>query len=588
METFEKYGIILPKGKSAGQAYTLCPQCSHTRKKSKDKCLGVNIDMRIWHCNHCAWAGSLKQDKIEQKKYEKPVWKNNTTLSENVVKWFEGRGIRQKTLIDMKISEGMEWMPQIQKESNTIQFNYFRGSELINIKYRDGAKNFKLHKNAELMFYNENSLSDITDAYLVEGEIDCLSMVESGYNNTLSVPNGASQGNNNIGYLDYVIDRFNGVKIHLAFDNDLPGRKLREDFAERFGKERCDYIQFKDCKDANECLQKYGIQGIIESCSNPIKFPLEGTFTISDIDNEIEDMYINGLDMGVSTNIPEFDLRIVKGYLTVITGIPSHGKSDWLDNVCIHLRRYNDWKGAFYSPENRPTQLHFSKLARKLIGKHWDGQSRINDLEKNQVKKYLDKYFWFLKPEKDFSLKSILAQIRTLQQRHGLDFFVIDAWNKLEHIGNADTNYIGKCLDEISVFCEVNNLHCFLVAHPTKMLKNDDGTYQVPTLYNISGSSNFYNKADNGLCIYRDFKEKQTFVYRQKIKFDHWGTEGLSAYSYDLDSKRYYKGNPDNSNWITKPTVQTEIAESAMQPNIYFGESRKDQEPIKYSNANPF
>jgi len=119
-------------------------------------------------------------------------------------------------------------------------------------------------------------------------------------------------------------------------------------------------------------------------------------------------------------------------------------------------------------------------------------------------------------------------------------------------------------------------------------LKNDDGTYQVPTLYNISGSSNFYNKADNGLCIYRDFKEKQTFVYRQKIKFDHWGTEGLSAYSYDLDSKRYYKGNPDNSNWITKPTVQTEIAESAMQPNIYFGESRKDQEPIKYSNANPF
>lgn len=573
MENYSKYGILLPNGKTAGEVSTTCPKCSHTRKKNKDKCLGINLDKQAWRCNHCGWAGALRQEKYEQKIYDKPVWKNNTALSENVVKWFERRKIRQKTLIDMKVSEGVEYMPQIKKEINTIQFNYFRGDSLINIKYRDGAKNFKLHKNSELLFYNENSLESITDVFIVEGEVDCLSMVESGYNNTISVPNGANQKSNNMSYLDYVIDLFNGVKIHLAFDNDLPGRKLREDFSERFGKDRCDYIEFKDCKDANECLQKYGISGIIESCSNPISFPLEGVFTISDIDNEIEDMYVNGLDKGVSTNISGFDLNIVKGYLTVITGIPSHGKSDWLDNICVHLRINHNWKGAFYSPENRPTQLHFSKIARKITGKHWDGQSRITDAEKNAVKKYLDKFFWFIKPEKDFSLKSILGQIRLLQQRYGLDFFVIDAWNKLEHIGNADTNYIGKCLDEISAFCEANNLHCFLVAHPTKMQKNEDGTYHIPTLYNISGSSNFYNKADNGICVYRDFEKQTTSIHRQKIKFDHWGTDGVSEYSYDIDSKRYYIGMPDRSNWITK---EQKIA-SSLTPNINFYEPQENE-----------
>ncbi len=567
-ESYSKYGIEIPAGKTSGSVAMTCPKCSQDRKKNKEKCLGINLDKKVWRCNHCGWAGGLGIERNEVKVYEKPVWKNNTELSEAAVKWFEGRGIRQKTLIDMKVSEGTEYMPQIKKEINTIQFNYFRGEELVNVKYRDGAKNFKLYKNAELCFYNENALGDITDVYLVEGEIDCLSMVESGYSVTLSVPAGANQNSNNLSYLDSVIERFNGVKIHLAFDNDLPGRKLRDDVAERFGRDRCDYIEFKDCKDANECLQKYGINGIIESCSNPINFPLEGTFTISDIENEIKDMYFNGLDRGVSTGIPEFNLNIVKGYLTVVTGIPSHGKSDWLDNICVHLRINHEWKGAFYSPENRPTQLHFSKMARKLIGRHWDGQNRMTEAEVNLVKRYLDKYFWFIKPEKDFSLKSILDQIRSVQIRHGLDFFVIDAWNKLEHIGNADTNYIGKCLDEITLFCETNSLHCFLVAHPTKMPKNDNGAYQIPTLYNISGSSNFYNKADNGICVYRDFDKMTTQIHVQKIKFDHWGSEGMSEYAYDLDSKRYYQGIPDRSNWITKEVrpMSTLVANSSFLP----------------------
>lgn len=564
MDTYSNYGITIPSGKYAGEVQTTCPKCSHTRKKKTDKCLSINLDKRVWRCNHCEWRGNLKVMVEEKKVYQLPKWKNNTQLSEKMVKWFEKRGILQNTLLEARITEGLEYIPQMQKECNTAQFNYFKEGVLTNVKYRTAEKYFKLFKDGELIFYNLDSLKDQTECYIVEGEIDVLSFIQAGIKNVISVPNGANLNTNNLTYVDNSIDYLNGMdKIHLAVDNDLAGRKLRDELAERFGKYRTDYIEFEGFKDANDCLQAKGIQGIIDAIAKPIQFPLEGIFTINEISNEINDMYENGLDRGINLGIEGFDLNIVKGYITTITGIPSHGKSDWLDYMCLKARMTANWSGAFYSPENKPTQLHFSKMARKLIGKHWDGKSRLNEIELRLVKEYLDKKMWFLKPEKDFKLTSILNMVRDLQQRHGVDYFVIDAWNKLENKEN-DTYTVGKSLDELGMFCELNNIHCFLVAHPRKMEK-DNGIYRVPTLYDIAGSSNFYNKTDNGLCVYRDFDKKTTTIYRQKIKFNHWGTDGMSEYNYDLDSTRYYMNQFDKSNWITGFQKQ-----AAMEMNTSF------------------
>lgn len=525
------------------------------------------------------WAANFYKIPIEEgdfKGYVLPVWKNITELSKPIVSFFEQRKISQKTLIKLKISEGVESMPIKGgwSQMNTIHFNYIRKEQLVNIKYRgkdkaENKKTFKLVPNAELILYNVDSLIGKKEAWITEGEPDCAALVECGYDNensgVVSVPNGATQFKNNLIYIDNCIELFANIeKIHLALDNDANGRKLREELAERFGKERCDYIEFKDCKDANELLIKYDIQAVIDCCSNPINFPIEGVFSISDFNNEIDDMYVNGLDKGVSTNIEGFDLNIVQGYLTCVGGIPGHGKSEWVDNMTLNLVRWHDHKGAFYSPENKPTQLHFSKMARRIIGKHWDGKNRMTVEEKNLVKKWLEKKIWFIKPEKDFSLTSILAQIRALQIRHGLHWFVIDAWNKIEHKDDK-TDTAGRALDEIAHFCELHNLHCFLVVHPTKMSKDKlTGKYDVPTGYSMSGSANFLNKADNIISVYRDFSKGIATIYRQKIKFDHWGKEGHSEYKYDYPSKRYYQeGNYDNKNWITgeyNKKVETAVA----------------------------
>lgn len=554
MENYATYGIEIPFGRTTGQVYTVCPKCSEDRKKKTAKCLGVNLDKKIWNCVHCSWKGYLKE--VEKKIYVKPVWTNNTNLSNNAVKWFKERGIGQQTLIEMKVGEGMEFMPQTSQKENTIQFNYFKDGELANTKYRTDKKEFKLFKDAELLFYNLDCVKNSESVYIVEGEMDALSLIECGIKNVISVPNGANKNKNNLQYVDNCIDYFENVKeIYLATDSDVAGRNLQEELALRFGKDKCFKIDFKDCKDANEFLLKHGQAELAECLKNKIAFPIEGVFTVSDISDEIDDMYEIGLERGKTIGMPVTDkcVSFVGGYVTVITGIPSHGKSEYLDFLLTRLNILHGWKGAFFSPENRPLKLHFSKMAEKIIGKNWDGNYRMTISEKDDAKNYLNEKVWFIKPDRNFNLKTILQATGQLVSRYGINYFVIDPWNRLEHkYGDTETRYIGECLDEIANFCELHKVHGFIIAHPTKIKKDKTtGIYEVPTLYDIAGSSNFFNKADIGICVYRDFDRKETNVYFQKVKFKHWGEGGFVNLKYDVPSGRYFESNNvDKSNWI--------------------------------------
>lgn len=549
--TYEDYGIELKSNKTSGEVQTICPQCSHTRKKKKDKCLSVNLDKKVWHCHHCGWDGLIKEE--VKKEYIRPIFTNRTNLGEKELSWFEKRGISTATLNHFKVTCQKEWMPQKNAEVNTIGFNYWRNGELINTKFRDAEKNFKLVKDAELIFFNLDALKNQSEVYVCEGEIDCLTLHQIGVINVISVPNGAQLGNNNLIYLENCLNDFDNItRFHLCTDNDQAGRKLRNDLAERFGVENCDYVIFGDCKDANECLQKYGAEKTAEFALRPIQFPLEGSFTVSDLADEIDDFYVNGLPKGAKTGMPHIDelLSFHEGYITILTGIPSHGKTTLLDFILVRLLVNEAWAGAFYSPENKPTKLHFSKLAQLLTGKSWDGFNRLSKGELEMVKEFLDELFWFIKPEKDYTIDTILASVLQLKRRKGIKFFVIDAWNKLEHLEDSST-YIGRVLDKIAVFCELHQVHCFLVAHPTKMKKTQDGvTYEIPTLYDISGSANFYNKADTGLSIYRDFTNNKTYLIVQKVKFEHWGKTGQIELNYDPISRRYYAGELDRNPYI--------------------------------------
>jgi twinkle protein len=568
LTTKKEYEITATK---QGENQQTCPVCSPNRKKKTDKCFSFNLLKGAGRCNHCGVVLVEKKDmpkKHIEIEYKRPLFKNDTEYPLNVQTFFKQRCISEKTLLKFKVTHGREFMPQFGKEMPVINFNYFRNGELINVKYRAAQKAFKLVKDAELIFYNLDCAIDNETIIIVEGEMDALAMAEAGYDNVISVPNGANLNKNNLTYLDNSIDFFTeSTKFILALDNDQAGINLQNELVRRLGAENCQYVRFKDCKDANECLMKYGIQGIIESMQDKKEFPIEGVFTAKDIEENIYSFYNNGLPKGDGIGMDEHDMfiKFVPGYLTTITGIPGHGKSEYLDFILTRLNVLHGWKIAMYSPENHPLELHFSKFAEKIIGKPFEGYGKMNTVELNAMISYHTNNFYFINPEENFTLENILDSVKQLVRKKGIKAFVIDAWNKLDHhYSVSETKYISEKLDKLVGFCEKNKVHCFLVAHPTKITK-DKATqmYEVPNLYSISGSANFYNKTANGITVYRNYQTGLSEIYIQKVKFKHWGQTGCLHLAWDRHNGRYYKGNPDSSSWLNiKEQEQTKITEN--------------------------
>ena len=554
--TFSDNGIMVKR--TSGQVKTKCPKCSQERKKKSDPCLSVNIDTGVWNCHNCGWKGGLKKhDFMQEVKYVLP--KSRPTISnysDGILKYFKDRGISESTLLRNRIGEGKEYMPQVSAERNTIQFNYYKESNLINVKYRDGDKNFKLVKNAERILYGLDDLKDCKEAIIVEGEIDKLSYYEAGFKNCVSVPNGAS--NLECKYLKDFPD--NLERVYIATDNDEPGRKLAEELSRRIGRDICYRVDFKSFKDSNDVLVSLGKDGVANTLKRAKAYPLDGVLGVDSFDLDIDALYQDGLSKGDLTGHPTFDtlFSFATSQLTVITGVPTHGKSNWLEHVCMKLASQNGWKFGVFSPEHYPLQLHFSVLAEKFIGKTFRDVSkfeRMNKSELNHAKNFISSRFNWIRPEGDvFTIDAILESAAGLIKRHGIKGLIIDPYNKIHApIGTkSETQYINEFLTKLTIFKQKYDIHIFLVAHPRKMMKKDNGLYDVPTLYDIAGSANFYNQVDNGITVYRNFETECTHVYVQKVKFRHIGELGEAVFKYNLQNGRYHElvEYPDNLPYI--------------------------------------
>ena len=549
MRDYSDYGIEIPFGRKSGHIKTFCPWCRDKRSNKRDRSLSVDLDKGIWKCHYCGQSGGLPKErnemsslKYQRKEYIKPALKGSHNLSEKVIAWFAGRGIHLPTLTAMKVTEGKEWMPQKGKEVNTIQFNYYKDGELINTKFRTGDKCFKLVSNAELIPYNLDAIKGSLSCLVTEGEIDTLSFIECGRTDVVSVPNGA---NANLSYLDDYLEEYFDDKetIYIASDSDTKGVMLRQELIRRFGPERCKVVEYGEgCKDANEHLVKYGKESLLQCLDNATEPKIEGVFHVQDIEKPLDLLYRKGLQRGYTIGFENFDslCSFETKRLCIMTGVPSAGKSAFLNFIAVRMNMLYDWKFAFFSPESMPIDYHVSTLIELVTGKKF-GEETMPYMEYEEAKKYTNDNFFFIYPE-TYTMGNILDKARSLVRRKGIKALVIDPYNRVESeqdYRKSETQHISSVLDQLTNFAQQNDVLIFLMAHPTKMPKNPDGKFQVPTLYDISGSANFYNKADFGITIHRDKEFNWTEVHVQKVKHRHLGQGGMTKFKYNLFNSRY-------------------------------------------------
>ena len=543
MQTTEINGFLidrfnqhkLEEGKSQG----ICPLCSADREASnkKAKCASYDWDRGIGTCHNCNKTFQLhtyKRKGKSEKVYTKPEQVAiHNPVGSKVVEWFKGRGISEQTLNDLGITEGSEFMPQTSKTENVIKFNYFMGDQLINIKYRDGRKNFKLYKGAEKVFYNINSIVGFEYCIIVEGEMDVLALHEAGITNVISVPNGATLNSNNLDYLDSCIDYFEDKeKVILAVDSDDAGQALQQELIRRLGSEVCYLASFEDCKDANEYLLKYGPEALSSRIAQSKPVPLENVITFRDIEDEITDFVKNGFKPGFQVGLPNFDdiFSTYTGQFITVTGIPSSGKSDFVDQMVVGYNEKYGWKTAYASPENSPTYLHAHKLMRKV----WQGMPTVDDIKGdkwNQVADHVNNSFFFIDMER-YTLEAVLRKGAELVKRKGIKCLVIDPFNKVRsNDASGDVNvYTLEYLSQIEIFAKKYDVLVMVVAHPTKMYKDKDGNIEEPTMYNIKGGGEWYDASYHGLLVHRDYNNKTVKVKVLKVKFQNLGENGAEAH----------------------------------------------------------
>ena len=533
IDDFNQHGLEV--GKTQG----ICPTCSHTRKpeNKKAKCASYDWERGLGTCHNCNTSFQLhtyKRKGNSEKVYVRPEQSLVPNMSDKVESWFKDRGISPASLRDLNVTTGEEYMPQTGKSENTIQFNYYMGDQLINVKYRDGRKNFKLYKGAEKIFYNINSIIGYDACVIVEGEMDVLAMHEAGVTNVISVPNGATLNSNNLDYLDNCIDYFDDKeKIILAVDADEPGQALRQEFIRRLGAEVCYLVDFDDCKDANDYLVKYGKSALRHVIDNVRPVPLEGVSTLRDIEDELKDFVKNGFKPGFQIGLKNFDsiFSTYTGQFITVTGVPSSGKSDFVDQMVVGYNQLYGWKTAYASPENQPVYLH----AHKLMRKHWMDMPSVSDMggdKWNQVTEHVNDNYFFIDMDK-YNLEAVLRKAAELVKRKGIKCLVLDPFNKIRDVNAAsdDVNrYTMDYLAKIESFCKKYDVLTFIVAHPTKMYKGQDGKMEEPTMYNIKGGGEWYDASYHGLLVHRDYEAKTTKVKVLKVKFQNLGENGAESF----------------------------------------------------------
>ena len=417
----------------------------------------------------------------------------------------------------------------------------------------------------------------------VSGNCDTLTYIECGYKHVISMPAGA---NVNLEWMDdYVESHFDKLKIiYVSTDGDKKGIEAKNELIRRFGAEMCKVVEYPDgCKDINEVLVKYGREKVVECFENAYDVKPQGIEELYDVQTDLDYLFHNGLQKGATINIPDVDniLSFKTGMLTVVTGIPSHGKTYLLNYFLTRLNVLNDWKIAFFSPEFYPVTLHISQIIETLGGARFNAQN-YNQRTYEVLKEYVNNNFFWIDPD-DTDINSVLERGKYLIRKKGIRAFVIDPFNALtdkERTTQKQDEYISEFLQKIRWFARKYDVALFLVMHPTKQQKLESGLYPVVDLYACKGASEIYDKADIGITVWRNEQANYAEMHVTKMKFRHLGEKGRATFVFNINNGRYVSIpnidgkavyiNPNEIPWDNSNYVINKIENAQEQQSISF------------------
>jgi twinkle protein len=548
--------------------------CAKDRKKKSERTLSVTVDHdgTKYFCHHCGISGV----KVEEPFYEKYIEEKPKQV-ESVVRAISVPKNTDDSLIESALhARGIDYS-KVKDKFNIVSGNkYFRQSgdlpagEVPAIGFVYGANEAVKWRSVECKRFTQDGaarslwgieaareLEEIDSLVITEGELDALAVACSMDTLVTSVPNGAPQRISNREIDPEEDTKFSYIwnakdvikqckKIILVTDNDEAGKALQEELARRIGRAKCYSVTYpEDCKDANDVLRTYGEDAVKALIQSAEPMPLEGVYTVDDYKVDVKHLYNNGMMGGLSTGIPSVDelFTIKQGQVSIVTGVPGSGKSEFIDQLMVNLAKQYDWKFAVASFEN-PPPLHIAKLAEKIVGKpFFDGLTpRMTQQEADDVLDYIHDHWMFLEQRSGeaATMDSVLDRAQQAVMRMGVRGLVIDPYNYIAQSQKVENEHqgINEMLTRLVSFARANGIHIWFIAHPSKMPTDQDGKTAVPKGMNISGSAAFFAKADLGVTVHQN-KNKEVEIHCWKVRFKWLGKVGKTTLDYDVPTGRY-------------------------------------------------
>jgi twinkle protein len=476
-------------------------------------------------------------------------------IHEKHMAWIEARGLSPELATKLGI------FTKCGESGNWLVLPYLEAGTPINHKHRlTSEKRHQMDRGAPLVWWNVDCLNDQQvqspshPVVITEGEWDAMAAMQSGRSFVLSVPNGAPSEPTPDGpisadsdavrfaFLHRSIEATNRVsRFIIATDSDAPGRVLAYELVRRLGAERCMLATYPDgCKDLNDVLLAHGEGGVARILNDAKPYPVRGLYRLSDFP---EPPVIDPIRI----RLPElYDmLPVVPGTFSVVTGYAGQGKTSLVMAVVADLLKQGVHV-ALASFETAVKPILENQLRGHLIG---CSAARLIASEIPKADAILEERLSIIaqqpaNDDADMTLDDVLELARTAVIRDGVKLLIIDPWNEIEHkaTGNeSETDYTGRAIRTMKRFARQYQVALWLIAHPRKPVM-DRGSVKAPTLYDISGSANFANKADYGVIIHRPNRDSNLVdIHVTKVRMGLPGRMGEVRLEWDWQRSRYEK-----------------------------------------------
>jgi twinkle protein len=455
------------------------------------------------------------------------------TDKSKVYAYFEQRKISRETLDALDVRQD--------SEGNAV-FNYYDTNDVLTmVKYKPshkvqhGQAKCWCQQNSDTapLLFNMNRINVNSPLLICEGEPDCLSAVEVGFKNAVSVPLGSS----NLHWIDENLewlDQFESIII--CADNDDAGVKMQKECVPRLGSWRTKVVDIpaipigntgRVTKDLNEILYVCGKDKVLELILDAKDSPVPSVADLSDVEpTEYED--VDGVTTGLKAIDDEL-MRLFFGTLTIVSGQPGSGKSSLLTQLACNSLD-NDIGTWLFSGElpNGVEKSWFNYIfagprnITDAISRRGNPYKKISTTTLAEINKTYKGRWHIYRDDYDNTLDKLIASMTDTVRKYGArclildNFMCIDTETSEEEL-RSQTDTIKKLIE----FAKKYQVAVILVCHPRKM---DAGTNVG--IYDIAGTSNIVNLAHRTIGLRRvtDAERENAAKYsekrRQLLKYD--------------------------------------------------------------------